>query len=187
MEVAIRFRWIWVEKGNCVSSGTSWNRRNPLSLDMGWKEKSLNVSKSAPPCRNPLSLDMGWKVINALGKIAVPEKSQSAFAGYGLKRSAECFGRWNLWVAIRFRWIWVEKFWWSRSSRECLPRSQSAFAGYGLKSWSNKYTFIIDNVAIRFRWIWVEKGSSVISALDSLRSQSAFAGYGLKRIIFKAK
>ncbi len=42
--VAIRFRWIWVEKfldfvASSISAG-----RNPLSLDMGWKVHYISFS-----------------------------------------------------------------------------------------------------------------------------------------------
>ncbi len=59
--VAIRFRWIWVEK----------KIKNMYTL---------NVTQS-----------------------------QSAFAGYGLKRSLYKCTQYHDRVAIRFRWIWVEK------------------------------------------------------------------------------
>ena len=107
------------------------NRRNPLSLDMGWKKErkdssgllndrsqsafagygleatSYSVSNTLLQCRNPLSLDMGWKVMkNKTNKAYLA--SQSAFAGYGLEVP---MGNkiWSLLpqVAIRFRWIWV--------------------------------------------------------------------------------
>ena len=61
------------------------NRRNPLSLDMGWKRTIEPSISSALKSRNPLSLDMGWKsdINNPIG--VTPEGSQSAFAGYGLE------------------------------------------------------------------------------------------------------
>ncbi len=162
-------------------------RRNPLSLDMGWKEqrrhgigqmrgsqsafagyglKSQPISTSIETysCRNPLSLDMGWKVEELIGKKGI------------------------LCVAIRFRWIWVEKklskiqeprsgcrnplsldMGWKETyqTRTALSfTSQSAFAGYGLKSeqWTKGLSTIF--VAIRFRWIWVEKIFFLIHGSD---------------------
>ena len=61
---------------------TRKTRRNPLSLDMGWKTLE-SISDEAGIGRNPLSLDMGWKVEQIRG-------------------GATCKA-----VAIRFRWIWV--------------------------------------------------------------------------------
>ncbi len=58
--------------------------RNPLSLDMGWKDTE-ETTEDGLYRRNPLSLDMGWK--ERTGKSSHPLIS----------------------VAIRFRWIWVEK------------------------------------------------------------------------------
>ncbi len=117
-EVAIRFRWIWVEKGKFTVNWKRLTSRNPLSLDMGWKVKYVLVTAT-------------WQA-----------RSQSAFAGYGLKREKKSHLITYILVAIRFRWIWVEK----------------AVAIKHLKD--------ITNVAIRFRWIWVEK--NFFSVLKSL-------------------
>ncbi len=133
-DVAIRFRWIWVEKYKAARSRAGCSSRNPLSLDMGWKGiKYFILCRWVKPCRNPLSLDMGWKedecsavytplvgrnplsldmgwkVTTAI-EMLLQALSQSAFAGYGLKRGKRltCLQP-TLLVAIRFRWIWVEK------------------------------------------------------------------------------
>ena len=83
--VAIRFRWIWVGRAVFVSvKKKAWNRRNPLSLDMGWKCLKSCPLQTSLHCRNPLSLDMGWK-----------------------HRYCVRPGRIHYRVAIRFRWIWV--------------------------------------------------------------------------------
>ncbi len=202
--VAIRFRWIWVEKFHYCKGSTDlklsqsafagyglksntrayvcwvFTSRNPLSLDMGWKESKDSQIVCCWWCRNPLSLDMGWKETQKPCR-NFPLASQSAFAGYGLKSS-----KWvrkkpiEGGVAIRFRWIWVEKKilrYWTCLSRSRNPLSldmgwkvrmwilsdsntlsQSAFAGYGLKRWRRVLGREEANtVAIRFRWIWVEK------------------------------
>ena len=41
--VAIRFRWIWVGSSDHITFQELVLRRNPLSLDMGWKEHSINT------------------------------------------------------------------------------------------------------------------------------------------------
>ncbi len=133
--VAIRFRWIWVEKFTALKFDNMKQCRNPLSLDMGWKGHFQRLKS------------------NTL-------KSQSAFAGYGLK-SMPCMTM-----------SWNKKL------------SQSAFAGYGLKSFPTSHIAEVDNVAIRFRWIWVEKLKWNTVLLLKRKSQSAFAGYGLKRNYF---
>ncbi len=84
--VAIRFRWIWVGRvlplGSLTTEAPS---RNPLSLDMGWKSEACKVDRwKRVKCRNPLSLDMGWKR-NQDRCQSQSQKSQSAFAGYGLE------------------------------------------------------------------------------------------------------
>ncbi len=85
------------------------------------------------------------------------DKSQSAFAGYGLKRGRSSSTYKGRCVAIRFRWIWVEKQFIFLSGWYLDP-SQSAFAGYGLKR-------LVES----------------LGEVDLGESQSAFAGYGLKR------
>ncbi len=84
--VAIRFRWIWVGKLDAHESIIlSESGRNPLSLDMGWKEVECCSLTSQKSCRNPLSLDMGWKSRNHGRFRQLGGRSQSAFAGYGLE------------------------------------------------------------------------------------------------------
>ncbi len=168
-------------KGGVYIHSKAYKCRNPLSLDMGWKVCMQRSCLLMILSRNPLSLDMGWK---------------GAWCWHTKSRA---------WVAIRFRWIWVEK-------KTCtklgitLSLSQSAFAGYGLKSGMDRVqTHPTPGVAIRFRWIWVEKthikfypcntfrrnplsldmGWKVVMLRlmnFTLESQSAFAGYGLKRL-----
>ncbi len=142
--------WVYVFK-------QFFQSRNPLSLDMGWKD-GMNIEEiNHQTGRNPLSLDMGWKDSVAFWWSWYTRESQSAFAGYGLKRSE------------------ADKI------QKRLIRSQSAFAGYGLKREADKTQRVAKLVAIRFRWIWVEKGYIRVLELLRHKSQSAFAGYGLKR------
>ncbi len=105
--VAIRFRWIWVEKIWCGLY--SYRYYVAIRFRWIWVEKIVGfVALLAFVGRNPLSLDMGWK---------------------GERNATTIF---PIRVAIRFRWIWVEKkelF----SSVQPPELSQSAFAGYGLK------------------------------------------------------
>ena len=85
LPVAIRFRWIWVGSwcslfgwGVSLLSQSAFAgygleeplpntkekpapRRNPLSLDMGWKKEEAKNKAYSFKSRNPLSLDMGWK------------------------------------------------------------------------------------------------------------------------------
>ncbi len=58
--------------------------RNPLSLDMGWKDWNRTV-RNPRTSRNPLSLDMGWKDVLWHYSGHLLTRSQSAFAGYGLE------------------------------------------------------------------------------------------------------
>ncbi len=153
--VAIRFRWIWVEKEQAIEVVEAVAGRNPLSLDMGWKDWKTSSLRLRTRCRNPLSLDMGWKEATSL-TLLQNVLSQSAFAGYGLKSFKNLPRHRVSTVAIRFRWIWVEKL--NRNAAVCTPvESQSAFAGYGLKRLKTKRRRVKNSVAIRFRWIWVEK------------------------------
>ncbi len=75
---------------------------------------------------------MGWKE-TLIPDQEVAAQSQSAFAGYGLKSVEVLVNVGIATVAIRFRWIWVEK--------------------YVLHEKPEHFLY----VAIRFRWIWVEK------------------------------
>ena len=83
-------------------------------------------------------------------------------------------------VAIRFRWIWVEK--------EKVPSSVNPFFQVAIRFrwiWVEKClrSRLVQRcckVAIRFRWIWVEKYFIHLAQEFEKRSQSAFAGYGLK-------
>ncbi len=131
--VAIRFRWIWVEKIFLSIWIAELFCRNPLSLDMGWKaynfhriapmllvairfrwiwvEKAhLNLAMLNPARRNPLSLDMGWKVSSNLWLHCPP------FLGRN---------------PLSLDMGWKEKL---PRIKPLLTTSQSAFAGYGLKS-----------------------------------------------------
>ncbi len=109
---------------------------------MGWKAQRSQAATMLSSSRNPLSLDMGWKeALKTSWKL--PTLSQSAFAGYGLKRGDQSPKKQNNNVAIRFRWIWVEKI-------------HTQF-GAGM--------FLV--VAIRFRWIWVEKESQILHSGQS--------------------
>ncbi len=130
--VAIRFRWIWVEK--YILGKRADYRYESQSAFAGYGLKRHNSKENWPNI---------WP-------------SQSAFAGYGLKSCLHGRRHSLFFVAIRFRWIWVEKL-----NLIFLiyqkNMSQSAFAGYGLK---REYLFCCTFffiVAIRFRWIWVEK------------------------------
>ncbi len=170
---------------------------------MGWKGRqktalnnNLILSQSAfagyglkrrpKPCRgryigsrNPLSLDMGWKVLSKSGH-RYQSLSQSAFAGYGLKRMEQKVNDINKSVAIRFRWIWVEKDVWHIYS--CTGEvSQSAFAGYGLKRIEAGWTTVQSDecrnpLSLDMGW----KGMKLKTVKTLIKSQSAFAGYGLK-------
>ena len=62
--VAIRFRWIRVGNKNEKHFTLSAYRRNPLSLDKGWKSVQTMEDENCNQCRNPLSLDKGWKYIH---------------------------------------------------------------------------------------------------------------------------
>ncbi len=202
--VAIRFRWIWVEKLLITkSSGLRYMSQSAFA-GYGLKRNCWRYGNRACNSRNPLSLDMGWKA-----------------------ELLERAGKSSEQVAIRFRWIWVEKSsrkddWngslrrnplsldmgWKEIYNNCtaiILLSQSAFAGYGLKSRTDATTTgrygcrnplsldmgwkvrrvesapLPHGVAIRFRWIWVEKGKRLMWSRFISKSQSAFAGYGLKR------
>ncbi len=100
----------------------------------------------------------GLKSISAPSGALLTVPSQSAFAGYGLKSWHGASNTATTLVAIRFRWIWVEKYK-KDKSKESDRASQSAFAGYGLKR-------VFD----------------MVKGLASSLSQSAFAGYGLKSL-----
>ncbi len=131
--VAIRFRWIWVEK-KLNGDTQSWIRsRNPLSLDMGWKGRNIDVQKG-------------------IGE-----------------------------VAIRFRWIWVEKQF-NKHNMKKENRRNPLSLDMGWKALIVYLKTPLNYVAIRFRWIWVEKYNAAIILLFVFLSQSAFAGYGLKRL-----
>ncbi len=132
--VAIRFRWIWVEKG-----------------DPWWGAALF------PASRNPLSLDMGWKV----WKMKIKAKYSTVairFRWIWVEKWRRVLGRKEAnTVAIRFRWIWVEK-------KELGHPPLSASFGrnplsldMGWKVFHNVFQLSISTVAIRFRWIWVEK------------------------------
>ena len=69
-----------------LPKGLVVRRRNPLSLDMGWKCTQQPLLKLLY-CRNPLSLDMGWKPAKRILLGGCYSVSQSAFAGYGLEVS----------------------------------------------------------------------------------------------------
>ena len=155
--------------------------RNPLSLDMGWKTRMALAKRRSNRCRNPLSLDMGWKdKAEALTVTEFLERSQSAFAGYGLEgklpQSAKIVRTRRNPLSLDMGWkhrlntsAWFG--WWCRNplsldmgwknnqtigGGENVKTSQSAFAGYGLE---------------------VQKG---YAEHFNIMSQSAFAGYGLK-------
>ncbi len=83
--VAIRFRWIWVEKWSRKSVWTSTFWSQSAFAGYGLKRESNTVAEPFLFGRNPLSLDMGWK-----GSIVTLHYNDGS-------------------VAIRFRWIWVEK------------------------------------------------------------------------------
>ncbi len=203
--VAIRFRWIWVEKRiKRYNSIKSWS----VAIRFRW-----------------IWVEKWTKFPQGVNKVP----SQSAFAGYGLKSKAVWPLQYaNNIVAIRFRWIWVEKQFRSHQcpysvlSRNPLSLDMGWKAdNLGLKSayfkvairfrwiWVEKRKVHLPDrsilcVAIRFRWIWVEKSPKTapwgyhVSSRNPLsldmgwkaarkftviqleQSQSAFAGYGLK-------
>ncbi len=147
---------------------------------MGWKVMVPVLNTNTNAGRNPLSLDMGWKDgkvepnINLFGvairfrwiwvgklergeKLGFPKGVAIRFRWIWVgKNEGTAISGQSFKVAIRFRWIWVGKFWfvgcvycggcrnplsldmgWKASSGVvrvkpgCL--SQSAFAGYGLE------------------------------------------------------
>ncbi len=131
--VAIRFRWIWVEKKICYYAST---HETPVAIRFRW----IWVEKRFGDMFGMFYMESqsafagyGLKRWRLKLKGLQHSMSQSAFAGYGLKRHV--FTIVCIWiiVAIRFRWIWVEK--WT----------------------SENYAEMQHQVAIRFRWIWVEK------------------------------
>ncbi len=176
--VAIRFRWIWVEKATKKHSDLKSGGRNPLSLDMGWKVSTRRTLSGVLYGSQSAFAGYGLKRLKWAYLRQWKVLSQSAFAGYGLKSGQKVLVKTQISVAIRFRWIWVEK---------------------GL----TRFLLILNSVAIRFRWIWVEKplmsdkspliagrnplsldmgwkGFLLADDINEGKSQSAFAGYGLK-------
>ncbi len=82
--------------------------------------------------------------------------SQSAFAGYGLKSFSDLLLGKVVFVAIRFRWIWVEKRSWRPPKKKKSSRNPLSL-DMGWKVPSQNSSSLAKPVAIRFRWIWVEK------------------------------
>ncbi len=184
--VAIRFRWIWVEKTGSAKCKRHTQKSQSAFAGYGLKRHLIRTQTEEWKGRNPLSLDMGWKEL----------RNDNNYISQGL-------------VAIRFRWIWVEKLkanllnldqqsrnplsldmgW--KESKTYSETFQNTVAIRFRWIWVEKLicffiAFLINLVAIRFRWIWVEKCADIDSYVEPNWSQSAFAGYGLKSLMYEA-
>ncbi len=130
--VAIRFRWIWVEKKEGMVRQLHKGRSQSAFAGYGLKREGMKDSHYKADRRNPLSLDMGWKAAKQQPKNK-EKTSQSAFAGYGLKSHTtkpsrpHHTGRNPL--SLDMGWKDGKPL----SEMKKDPKSQSAFAGYGLK------------------------------------------------------
>ena len=82
-------------------------RRNPLSLDMGWKGSICRPGL----CKVGVAIRFRWIWVGSkenAGHADFASLSQSAFAGYGLEAGQKFKPyQFRRGVAIRFRWIWV--------------------------------------------------------------------------------
>ena len=149
LNVAIRFRWIWVGRAtnNLLAKGLL-KSRNPLSLDMGWESGPDATEEMKTAGRNPLSLDMGWESVMAFlfaPACTVAIRFRWIWVGRGF---VGCCHHYQRLVAIRFRWIWV-----GREIHYKIP-------GYR------------PGVAIRFRWIWVGRDFKRKSISQSAKSRN---------------
>ena len=133
--VAIRFRWIWVGRAiTPVQFTRNFFSSQSAFAGYGLEEQAKNSQQVKNNSRrNPLSLDMGWKRGAGVPNRKQNLLSQSAFAGYGLEEefdvdrddplaaSQSAFAGYGL----------EEEFDVDRD--DPLAASQSAFAGYGLE------------------------------------------------------
>ncbi len=146
---------------------------------MGWKEPMYIIIALTDGCRNPLSLDMGWKENFSKLKIS-HDQSQSAFAGYGLKskdnsRSSNDGGSRNP-LSLDMGWkvkLQIQK-------ENCMKSRNPLSLDMGWKE-DKPYEITYWNLgrnplSLDMGW----KGRKDTQSTSTSWSQSAFAGYGLK-------